>query len=100
MNWKYCKKDQPGKYCNGPRRKARKGTNLEDFIILARLWYRDLLALTCQAGSGQLVNQDRLTDLLRQQKDIPAALILERLEALSILQRQVRANLNSRISFK
>ena len=62
------------------------------------MWYRDLLALACQAGSSHLINQDRLTDLLRQQQDIPATLILERLEALSLLHRQLRANLNSELA--
>ncbi len=77
--------------------KGKKGTNLEGFIILARLWYRDLLALTYQAAPGQLVNQDRRADLLRQQKDISGPVILERLEALSLLERQVRTNLNSEL---
>jgi DNA polymerase III subunit delta' len=74
--------------------KGKKGVNLEGFIVLARLWYRDLLALTYQADPGQLVNQDRLTDLLSQQQEVSSPRILERLEALSMLQRQVRANLN------
>lgn len=74
--------------------KAKKGTNLDSFIVLARLWYRDLLALSCQAHAGQLVNQDRLPELVSQQKLLPGSLILERLEALSSLQRQIRANLN------
>jgi DNA polymerase III subunit delta' len=74
--------------------KGKKGANLASFIVLARLWYRDLLALTCQAPAGQLVNQDRLADLIKQQQHVPGPLILERLEALSSLQRQVRANLN------
>jgi DNA polymerase III subunit delta' len=74
--------------------KGKKATNLDSFILLARLWYRDLLALTCQASSGQLINQDRLTDLVSQQHLLTCSLILERLEALSTLQRQVRANLN------
>jgi DNA polymerase-3 subunit delta' len=78
--------------------KGKKGTNLDNFIILARMWYRDLLALACQADSSHLINQDRLTDLLGQQQDIPAALILERLEALSLLHRQLRANLNSELA--
>jgi DNA polymerase III subunit delta' len=74
--------------------KGKKPTNLDSFIILAQLWYRDLLALTCQASPTQLVNQDRLTDLGSQHHLMTSALILERLEALSSLQRQVRANLN------
>jgi DNA polymerase-3 subunit delta' len=74
--------------------KGKKTTNLDSFIVLARLWYRDLLALTCQAPAGQLVNQDRLAELVRQQQQMRGSLILERLEALSSLQRQLRTNLN------
>lgn len=74
--------------------KGKKGTNLDSFIILARLWYRDLLALSCQATAGQLVNRDRLPDLVSQQQQLNCTLILERLESLSSMQRQVRANLN------
>jgi DNA polymerase III subunit delta' len=78
--------------------KGKKGTNLDNFIIWARMWYRDLLALACQASSSQLFNQDRQGDLLQQQQDLPASLILERLEALSLLHRQLRANLNSELA--
>jgi DNA polymerase-3 subunit delta' len=87
-------KGSTGEILQWAAEKGKKGTNLEGFIVLAGLWYRDLLALTHQAAPGQLVNQDRVTDLLNQQKDISGALILERLEALSILQRQLRVNLN------
>ena len=74
--------------------KGKKAAGLDRFILLARLWYRDLLALTYQAAPGQLVNQDRLADLVSQQEQLTSALILERLEALSAMQRQLRANLN------
>jgi DNA polymerase III subunit delta' len=74
--------------------KGKKAAGLDQFILLARLWYRDLLALACGAAPGQLVNQDRLTDLGSQQQGLTGALILERLEALHTVQRQVRANLN------
>jgi len=74
--------------------KGKKATGLERFVLLARLWYRDLLALACQAAPGQLVNQDRLPELKSQQQQLSSALILERLEALDTMKRQVRANLN------
>jgi DNA polymerase-3 subunit delta' len=74
--------------------KGKKGTNLDSFIVLAGLWYRDLLALSCQAAPAQLVNQDRRPDLVSQQQSLTTSAILERLEALSSLQRQLRVNLN------
>ena len=45
--------------------KGKKAAGLDRFILLARLWYRDLLALSCQATPEQLVNQDRLVDLVQ-----------------------------------
>jgi len=78
--------------------KSKKGTNLDSFIILARLWYRDLLALTCQATPAQLINQDRLADLVSQEHLLTSALIVERLGALSSLQRQLRGNFNSELT--
>ena len=90
-------KGSTGEILKWAAEKGKKGTNLEGFIVLARLWYRDLLALTYQVAPGQLVNQDRLADLLSQQKNVSGPVILERLEALSILQRQVRTNLNSEL---
>jgi DNA polymerase III subunit delta' len=87
-------KGATGKVLQWAADKGKKGTNLDSFLVLARLWYRDLLALTCQAPARQLVNQDRLADLVFQQQQLPGPLILERLEALSSLQRQLRTNLN------
>jgi DNA polymerase-3 subunit delta' len=78
--------------------KSKKGTNLDSFIVLARLWYRDLLALTCQATTAQLINQDRLADLVSQEHLLTSALIIERLGALSSLQRLLRANFNSELT--
>jgi len=83
-----------GKVLQWAAEKGKKGADLDEFIVLARLWYRDLLALNCRAGSEQLINQDRLTDLLNQQQEIPCVSILERLEILGNLQWQARANLN------
>lgn len=74
--------------------KGKKAAGLDHFVLLARLWYRDLLALACQAGPEQLVNQDRVSELVSQQQQLASALILARLEALRAMQRQLRANLN------
>lgn len=78
--------------------KGKNSTGLDGFIVLARLWYRDLLALTYQAAPGQIINQDRLATLQSQQILLSSSIILERLEALSMLQRQVRANLNMELA--
>jgi DNA polymerase III subunit delta' len=74
--------------------KKNAGFDFDRMVLLARLWYRDLLALSCGAVPGQLVNQDRLSALASQQQKLTSALILERLDALNTMHRQLRANLN------
>ncbi len=74
--------------------KTKGGPRLERFLQLATVWYRDLLALACQADPRQLINQDRL-ELLRQgQQESRASNLLMRLEALATLQWQLQSNLN------
>ncbi len=73
---------------------AKKGAEVERFLLLAQLWYRDLLVLASQGGVAQLINQDRLADLRQQQGRIGRETILRRLEALQGLQRQLRSNVN------
>ncbi|OPX19691.1 MAG: DNA polymerase III subunit delta' [Desulfobacca sp. 4484_104] len=73
---------------------TQKTADLENFLLLVRLWYRDLLALHFKVPRAILANQDRLEELTQAQTRIPAALLLQRLEALNRAQRQLRANLN------
>ncbi|MBM4286697.1 MAG: DNA polymerase III subunit delta' [Deltaproteobacteria bacterium] len=73
---------------------GKKAVGLDRLVLLGRLWYRDLLALASGASPGQVVNQDCLEELARQQPQVTVPVILARLEALTRLQRQVRANLN------
>ncbi len=91
-------KGSTGEILKWAAQKAKAGAGLEGFIVLARLWYRDLLALTYQAAPGQIINQDRLAALQSQAMNLSSAIILERLDALSRLQRQMRANLNSELA--
>lgn len=73
---------------------SKKGVNLERFLLLAQLWYRDLLALAYQAPAAQMINQDRLVDLRRQQQHLSTGLILHRLQTLQTLAQQLRTNVN------
>ena len=74
--------------------KSKKDAGLDKFIILGRLWYRDLLALKCHARPEQLLNWDRSADLADQQRSLTTEAILTRLDVLSRLPQQLRANLN------
>lgn len=73
---------------------AKKGLEIGRFLLLAQLWYRDLLVLACQGDRGQLINQDRAAALVQQQRQLPRTVILQRLQALNRLQRQLRSNVN------
>lgn len=75
-------------------RRAKQKEDLERFTYLARLWYRDLLALAHGATADQLINRDRLADLQAQQQRLTPQEILGRLAALNLLQQQLRANFN------
>ncbi len=74
--------------------RAKKGADIHRFLLLAQLWYRDLLVLACQGAAPQVVNQDRLADLVGQQSQLGRPVILQRLQALQTLQRQLRSNIN------
>ncbi len=73
---------------------AKKGGEVGRFLLLAQLWYRDLLVLACQGGPSQLINQDRAAVLVQQQRQLSREVILQRLQVLSTLQRQLRSNVN------
>ena len=77
--------------------KSQKNSGLDQFISLAGLWYRDLLALSHRGAASLLVNQDRLPDLASQQQQLAKPVLLARLEALNLLQRQARSNLNTEL---
>jgi DNA polymerase-3 subunit delta' len=78
--------------------KSQKNSGLDWFISLAGLWYRDLLALSHQAAASCLVNQDRLPELVSQQQRLAGPVVLARLEALSLLHRQLQRNLNMELT--
>ncbi|MBW1916514.1 MAG: DNA polymerase III subunit delta' [Deltaproteobacteria bacterium] len=73
---------------------TKNSSELETFLLLVRLWYRDLLALHFQVPPARLINQDRLAELNQAQGQITPGILLKRLEALNRAQRQLQANLN------
>lgn len=78
---------------------AKKGADGARLLLLAQLWYRDLLVLACQGAARYIVNQDRQADLARQQSHLRAPVICQRLQALQRLQRQLRSNVNVELAF-
>lgn len=78
--------------------KAKHKEGLEQFLVMASIWYRDLLALAAGAKPEQIINQDRLAELKAQQQRRSRREILQRLEALNRLPRQLRANFNVELS--
>ena len=74
--------------------KAKKGAEVDRFLLLAQLWYRDLLVLACQGTAPHIIHRDRLAALTSQQSRLGRPLILQRLQALQTLQRQLRSNVN------
>lgn len=77
---------------------AKAAPETDTFLLLAQLWYRDLLLLSSGASLRLLAHQDRLTDL-----EAAAALQrqdawLAKMAALSAAQRHLRANLNPELT--
>lgn len=73
---------------------AKDTAGLDTFLLLARLWYLDLLALQVHASEARLANQDRLTELQQMRDRFAPEVLFQRLEALARAERQLRANLN------
>ena len=73
---------------------AKKGVELERFLLLAQIWYRDLLVLAHQGPPAMLMNQDCFTALQQEHTRWPRSVILRRLNLLQTLQWQLRTNAN------
>jgi len=74
--------------------RAKKGDELERFLLLAQLWYRDLLVLASQGPPTQIINQDCQARLDQELASRSRPVILHRLHILQTLQRQLRTNVN------
>ena len=73
-------------------------TDLNNFLLLAQLWYRDLLLAHFQAPAGLLAHQDLLPALEQARaSDAPAAWFAN-FAALGEAQRHLQANLNPELT--
>lgn len=77
---------------------AKQTTEADRFLLLAQLWYRDLLLLQAGSPPRLLAHQDRLADLERlAQEGTPQTWFLN-FAALGAAQRHLAANLNPELT--
>jgi len=80
------------------RRLAKNTKDLDVFILLAQMWYRDLLLLDSGASPRLLAHQDCLTDLNREQTRGSRQAWMAGFAALGAAHRQLQANLNPQLT--
>jgi DNA polymerase-3 subunit delta' len=79
-------------------RLAKSRAELESFLLLAQLWYRDLLLAHFQAPAGLLAHQDLLPSLEQEQAASSPETWFAQFAALAAAQRHLAANLNPELT--
>jgi DNA polymerase-3 subunit delta' len=79
-------------------RLAKSRAELENFLLMAQLWYRDLLLAHFQAPAGLLAHQDLLSSLEQEQAARSPETWFARFAALAAAQRHLAANLNPELT--
>jgi len=77
---------------------AKKNQEVENFLLLAQLWYHDLLLCHVGADLRLLSHQDLTAELQAQSCQTGPDFCFARLAALGAAQRQWRANLNQELT--
>jgi DNA polymerase-3 subunit delta' len=80
------------------QRLTKNRADLNNFLLLAQLWYRDLLLSHFQAPSGLLAHQDLLPALEQAQAGAGPATWFAHCAALATAQRHLQANLNPELT--
>ncbi len=80
------------------KRLAKNNQELDYFILLAQMWYRDLLVLDTGAPPRLLAHQDCLPDLEQDKKRGGPKTWFARFGALAAAHRQLQANLNPELT--
>jgi DNA polymerase-3 subunit delta' len=80
------------------QRLTKNRPDLENFLLLAQLWYRDLLLAHFQAPAGLLAHQDLRPTLEQEQPPGAPATWFAHFTALGAAQRQLQANLNPELT--
>jgi DNA polymerase-3 subunit delta' len=87
-----------GAVLNWAQRLTKNRTDLDNFLLLAQLWYRDLLLSHFQAAPGLLAHQDLLPALEQEQAAGGPDTWFACFTALGAAQRQLQANLNPELT--
>ncbi len=80
------------------QRLTKNRADLDNFLLLAQLWYRDLLLAHFQAPAGLLAHQDLLTTLEQARASAAPATWFANFAALGKAQRHLQANLNPELT--
>ncbi|MGA9756216.1 MAG: DNA polymerase III subunit delta' [Desulfobaccales bacterium] len=88
----------PGTVLEWAQRLTKNRADLDNFLLLAQLWYRDLLLAHFQAPAGLLAHQDLLPALAQAQAAGAPATWFAHCAALGAAQRQLKANLNPELT--
>lgn len=80
------------------QRLTKSRPDLDNFLLLAQLWYRDLLLLCFQAPDSLLAHQDCLPDLKREMAAGAPQTWFAKFKALRAAQRHLQANLNPELT--
>jgi len=80
------------------KRLAKNNQELEHFLLLAQMWYRDLLLLKCGAPGRLLAHQDCLPELEQEKGRGGPKTWFAGFAALAATHRQLQANLNPELT--
>jgi len=80
------------------QRLAKSRPDLDHFLSLAQMWYRDLLLCHFQAPAALLAHQDLLADLAHDAAATPPTTVFRQFTALGAAQRHLQANLNPELT--
>jgi DNA polymerase III subunit delta' len=80
------------------QRLAKDRAELDNFLLLAQVWYRDLLLAHFQAPDELLVNKDLIAELAQEGAGDAPETWFARFAALGAAARQLRANLNPELT--
>jgi DNA polymerase-3 subunit delta' len=79
-------------------RLSKRQPELDQFLLMAQLWYRDLLLAHYQAPAHLLAHQDLLVELAQAQAGGGPETWFAKFTALGAAQRQLQANLNPELT--
>lgn len=80
------------------QRLARNVPEADSFLLMAQLWYRDLLLLNAGGPPSLLTHKDRVTDLERVARQGAPRVWFDHFAALGAAQRHLSANLNPELT--